>query len=279
MRRIFLPLLLSLIVGWAAPSHAQWWRGGWERPCFDACGPGTGPAYGDWERPTRFSVVGPAPPPFWARRGAFGPPRFRAFGWENGWPAVARREMRWRRFEAWRRWIDMSRRSALPGATVRAHAGPARPAVLVQARRPVVPAVRVPARPEVTVTMLPTGSLHAARPQRRAIVPPRILATAAMGGRPAVASAGPMPSLSTAVRIPGRARDTVPPSAALHSTQSAAPIPHRPIQPVALRSQPAVQPEMTSGAPAAQASPAVPAPPVPGPEPIPPTNVPVAPLD
>ena len=70
MRRIAFALALMIVSGWAAPAQAQWWGGGWGRPCFGGCRPWRD---GGWAGPRRFIVLGDAPGTIWD-----GPSRLRA---------------------------------------------------------------------------------------------------------------------------------------------------------------------------------------------------------
>lgn len=291
MRRTTFALALLLAAGWAAPSQAQGW-GGWGRPCFGPCGPW--PGGGGWARPGGVVVLGfaPRPRPFWAGPGGYGPPRFRPAGWGWGWRRWAwRREMRWRRLEAWRRWDAASRQAAHPeqdGPRVRRwarRADPYRPAepvailpepvrarpepvrpTAVAAPRPAPEERRAPARADTAVALMPTGSLHLARPRPPAAVPSRVLAAAAMLRRPAPAPRPVVPAILRAPEPPLRPAERRPAPALLRPPAA----PTRALRPAALRIEPA---------PSAQPTPAalpVAAPPPPA---VAPADVPVAPLD
>ncbi|RYC29517.1 hypothetical protein D3273_23595 [Lichenibacterium minor] len=269
MRRIAFALVLIAASGWAAPSQAQWWGGGWQRPCFGGCGPPFGGG-GRW-RPDGFVVWGAAPRATWDGSGEFAPRGYGPGRW--GWRRMMwRREMRRRRFEAWsrgaerdaeamprggpqprnRRWIR--RWSRWPGS-------PPGPGL---ARR-WFPGDRVTS-PGADDAVAASGALRGVQSATRATVPMRLTA-ATMLRRPVARPARP---------------DAVPATVAVHlpaaSPREAAPRPHRGMpdepltRPMALTSQPAARPSAATVAPLAVSTPVLPA----G---TPPADVPVAPLD
>ncbi len=279
MRRIAFALVLMIVSGWAAPSQAQWWGGGWGRPCFDGCRPWRG---GGWAVPRRFVVIGDEPRPVWGGPGAFGPPWFRAGG--RGW-AMWRREMRWRR------WADAGRdaaappeaerprverparwRSPLPSDAVaslpRAHRAGAADAVRDERRGP--------DRAEAVVAMFPAVALRFARPKVHAAMPSRVLAAAAMLRRAPLPAVGPAPVVAAVVRPP----EPPPRPAPTALRRAGSPFsPSADVRPAVLRNQPAAAPAPTPAA--ARPAPAAAAPAQAGPEPVEaaPADVPVAPLD
>lgn len=285
MRRTAFALVLMVASGWAMPSQAQWWGGGWGRPCFGACRPWVGG--GGWAGPRRFVVLGEAPRPTWDSPGEFGPPRFRAPGWRWG-RMMWRREMRWRRFEAWRRRADAERQVAATEAdqprlplhrwTRWRHPLPisamaARPE---QPRLPVAGPVgdgrRGPNRAEAAVAMLPVGVLHLAQPRVHAAVPSRMLA-AALFRRPTAPSARPASVVPAVIRVPEpptRPADVAPRRSLGLST------PRAEVRPAGLRSQP---PTAAPSQPFEDRPTPAPAAPIPEPAQAAPADVPVAPLD
>ncbi len=300
MRRIAFALALLSAAGWSAPSRAQWWGGG---PGFGVCRPWTCPGAG-WARPGRVVVLVPegrpwaGPGRFWGGGGGWGP------GW--GW----RREMRLRRIENWRRWVEAERdaerrpprveapvsrfrgwaraRRALPGAVTAALRAPLpalapreelRPARVAAMRRlrAVRPVTAVAAPAESAVALLPPPAAHLARPTAHAAVPSRILAAAAMFRRPPALP--PAPISPAALRVPEpppRPARSAPASPSAGAATGRRDAPAAALRPVVLRNQPA--PAAAAPAPAG-AVPAVATPTAPAPSTAPAADVPVAPLD
>lgn len=270
MRRIAFALILLSAAGWAEPSRAQWW--GWGRPCVGAFGPGTCPG-GGWARPGRVVELVPLRP--WAGPVAFGPRAFPGPGWF--WRRWAwRREMRLRRIENWRRWVEASRQAEPAAEAPRPWSRRVRPS-------PVPPAVAAP-RPEARAR-IPVFAFRPPADERRAAAAVALMPATAQVARPHVQAAVPSPLLAAAARRPAlpTPRPTPVTAAALRVPEPPArPRPaHRVLRPAVLRNEPAP----AVPAPAVGATPASPAAAEPAsparaePAPAAPADVPVAPLD
>ncbi len=284
MRRIAFALALMIVSGWAAPAQAQWWGGGWGRPCFGGCRPWRD---GGWAGPRRFIVLGDAPGSVWDGPAAFAPPRFRAGGWGR---AMWRREMRWRRAEAWRRWADAGRNAATPPEAERLavqrptrwRSPPPSDAVAAPPRRTTAGTAdamrderRAPARAESAVAMFPTGAMRFARSRVHAAMPSHVLAAAAMLRRTPVPAPRPAPVVAAVVR-PAEPPARPAPAALRRVAEPSSP--SAGVRPVVLRNQPAAGPAPTPH-PRAVPVPAAPEPAVPEAVQSAPADVPVAPLD